>query len=90
METRRRQTEIDIKEINDRIHTVLDKVQESELRLMQELKSVKAEMLNQSMKEREALEKLGQWKWMIIGGILATSWLISHTPPDSILTLFTK
>jgi len=78
MEDRRLETENDIKEIHGRIDTVLDKLQDSELRLMHELKSLRQEMQNHNAKEKESLDKLLQWKWMIAGGIVALSWIVSH------------
>jgi uncharacterized protein YdiU (UPF0061 family) len=78
MEDRRLETESDIKEIHGRIDTVLDKLQDSELRLMHELKSLRQEMQNHNAKEKESLDKLLQWKWMIAGGIVALSWIVSH------------
>lgn len=78
MEDRRMETEADIKEIHGRIDTVLDKLQHSELRLMNELKALRQEMQNHNAKEKESLDKLLQWKWMIAGGVVALSWLVSH------------
>jgi uncharacterized protein YdiU (UPF0061 family) len=78
MEDRRLETENDIKEIHGRIDTVLDKLQDSELRLMHELKSLRQEMQNHNAKEKESLDKLLQWKWMIAGGVIALSWIVSH------------
>ena len=87
METRRKETEADIGEIHDRIDTVLDKVQSTELRIMDEIKSLRNDMFKHNKEEKEAFEKLNQWKWMIAGGILVLSWLISHINFDTILHL---
>jgi len=86
MEDRRLETEADIKEIHDRIDTVLDKLQISELRLMEELKALRNDMQIHNNKEKESLDKLLQWKWMIAGGIIALSWLVSHM--EFVATLF--
>jgi uncharacterized protein YdiU (UPF0061 family) len=88
MEDRRLETESDIKEIHGRIDTVLDKLQNSELRLMNELKSLRQEMQNHNAKEKESLDKLLQWKWMIAGGVVALSWLVSHM--ELVATVFGK
>ena len=88
MEDRRLETENDIKEIHGRIDTVLDKLQNSELRLMNELKSLRQEMQNHNAKEKESLDKLLQWKWMIAGGVIALSWLVSHM--ELFATIFGK
>jgi uncharacterized protein YdiU (UPF0061 family) len=78
MERRRLETEADVKEIHGRIDTVLDKLQASELRLMNELKALRTDMQDHNAKEKESLDKLLQWKWMIAGGVVALSWLVSH------------
>lgn len=78
MERRRLETEADVKEIHGRIDTVLDKLQASELRLMNELKALRNDMQDHNAKEKESLDKLLQWKWMIAGGVVALSWLVSH------------
>jgi uncharacterized phage infection (PIP) family protein YhgE len=87
MDRRRIETEASIKEIHDRIDTVLDKVQASELRLLNEIKELRIEMSNHNLKEKESLDRLLQWKWMVAGGILVLSWLVSHLDK---LTFFTK
>jgi hypothetical protein len=87
MDKRRIETESNIKEIHDRIDTVLDKVQASELRLLNEIKELRIEMTSHNTREKESLDKLLQWKWMVAGGILVLSWLISHLDK---LTLFTN
>jgi hypothetical protein len=78
MEQRRLETEGDIKEIHERIDTVLDKVQATELRVMEELKALRKDMQEHNTREKDQLDKLLQWKWMVAGGFLVLSWLISH------------
>lgn len=78
MDKRRLETEADVREIHGRIDTVLDKLQASELRLLDELKALRNDMQEHNIKEKESLDKLLQWKWMIAGGIVAISWLVSH------------
>lgn len=87
MENRRKETESDIGDIHNRIDTVLDKVQSTELRIMDEIKSLRNDMFMHNKEEKEAFEKLNQWKWMIAGGILVISWLISHINFDTLLHL---
>jgi hypothetical protein len=78
MEKRRLETEASVKEIHNRIDTVIDKVQTSELRLLNEIKELRIEMTNHNVHEKESLDKLLQWKWMVAGGIVVISWVISH------------
>jgi hypothetical protein len=44
-------------------------------------------MQDHNSKEKEALDGLLQWKWMIAGGILVVSWLLSHVSPDTMTRL---
>jgi len=78
MEKRRLETDGDVREIHDRIDTVLDKVQTTELRLMDELKALRKDMMDHNNKEKETLDQILQWRWMIAGGIVVISWLVSH------------
>ena len=87
MEARRRETDLDIKEIHGRIDDVLEKVQETEKTLLAEMKGLRKEMQDHNSKEKEALDGLLQWKWMIAGGILVVSWLLSHVSPDTMTRL---
>jgi hypothetical protein len=88
MENRRLETETDIKELHGRIDTVLDKVQDTERRLLEEIKSLRKDINEHNLKEKESLDKILQWKWMVAGGIVVLSWLISHVPSDIIATVF--
>jgi DNA-directed RNA polymerase sigma subunit (sigma70/sigma32) len=85
MENRRLETNGDVKEIHDRIDTVLEKVQDSERRIMDEMKGLKKTMGEHSETSKLQFERLNQWKWTIAGGILVISWLISHSNLDTIV-----
>jgi septal ring factor EnvC (AmiA/AmiB activator) len=85
MDQRRKETDEDIGEIHERIDTVLDKVSDTEVRIMNEIKGLRDCMLKHNKEEKQQLDKLLQWKWMIVGGILVLSWLISHTNLDTII-----
>ena len=90
MNDRRLETESDIKDIHDRIDTVLDKMQGTELRIMDEIKSLRTDMQKHNKEEKETMDKLLQWKWMIAGGILVMSWLITHVNFDTIIKFISK
>ena len=90
MDNRRLETEADIKEIHVRIDTVLDKMQDSEYRLMDELKALRKDMQDHNAKEKESLDKLLQWKWMVVGGVIVFSWLVSHINLETFSGLFGK
>ena len=87
MDQRRIETDKDIKEIHDRIDTVLDKMQDSNEKIMEEFKSLRKDMSEHNKKEKESLDKLLEWKWMVAGGIIVLSYLISHINFDTLLHL---
>jgi chromosome segregation ATPase len=87
IDKRRLETEDDIKDIHERIDTVLDKMEKSNEKIMEEFKSLRKDMADHNLKEKEALDQLLKWKWMVAGGIVALSWLISHFNPDTIISL---
>jgi hypothetical protein len=87
MDNRRLETEADIKEIHQRIDTVLDKMESSNKEIMEEFKSLRKDMSDHNKNEKESLDKILQWKWMVAGGIIAVSWLISNVNLDTISKL---
>jgi hypothetical protein len=87
MDNRRLETEADIKEIHGRIDTVLDKMEVSNKEIMEEFKSLRKDMNDHNKQEKEALDTLLKWKWMVAGGIVVISWLISNLNVDTIIKL---
>ena len=85
MDNQRKEKDMDISEIHERIDVVLDKVQESELRIMDEIKGLKDTMHEHVQASKSQYEKLNQWKWTLAGGIIVITWLISHSNFDTIL-----
>lgn len=85
MDKRRIETEDDINEIHLRVDTVLDKLQESEMRIMNEIKGLKDTMGKHADLSKSQYEQLNKWKWSIVGGILVLTWLISKVNVDTIL-----
>jgi hypothetical protein len=84
MEKRRQETDGDIKDLHDRIDTVMDKMQDTESRIMCEIKSLRDDI----KEEKKSIDAILAWKWQIVGGIIAISWLISHSGPDTIGRIF--
>ena len=78
MENRRIEKNAEIKEIHDRIDTVIDKVQITELRIMDEIKELRAELLKKAEKDSNKVDNISQWKWMIMGGIIAVAFIITR------------
>ena len=87
MDQRRIETDKDIKEIDRRIDTVLQKMEDSNEKIMEEFKAIRKDMAEHNKKEKESLDKLLEWKWMVAGGIIVISYLISRINLDTILHL---
>jgi len=86
MDARRMETQNDIKEIHNRIDNVLDKVQDSERRITDELRTLRDELSAQIKSEKASIQKLNEWKWMIAGAIIVLSWLLSKINLEAIFT----
>jgi len=84
MDNRRKETDADIKELHTRIDTVLDKMQTSEGKIMDKIEELRNDMSKHNKQEKDALDALLKWKWMVAGGIIVLSWLISHVRPDTL------
>ena len=84
MENRRIETEGDIREIHDRIDMVLEKVQTTEKSILEKIEGLRDCITEHNKEEKKQLEQLLQYKWMIVGGIIVLSWLISHVKPDTL------
>lgn len=91
MDKRKQSTVEDIKELHSRITTVdrnlSDKLELTERRIMQEIKSLKNEITEHNLKEDSELQKILEWKWMAAGGIIIVVWLLSHIKFDTIIKL---
>lgn len=88
MDNQRKEKDSDISEIHERIDVVLDKVQETESRIMEEIKGLKKSMGDHSAASKSQFEQLNKWKWSIVGGIFVLTWLLSKTNIDTILHSF--
>ena len=82
MEKRKADTNNDIKELHSRITTisreVADKVELTERRIMDEIKSLRDDIAEHNKKEDDDLKAIKQWKWMVVGGVVVLAWLISN------------
>jgi peptidoglycan hydrolase CwlO-like protein len=91
MEKKKADTNVDIKELHSRITTVdrslSDKLELTERRIMDEIKSLRVQISEHNKKEDDELKKISEWKWMVGGGILLLSFLLSLVKID-ILKLF--
>ena len=88
MENRRMETQEQIKEIHDRIDTVLDKVSDTEKSVSEKIEKLQKCIMEHNQKEREQLDQILKWKWTVAGGIIVLAWLLSHVTPDTIIQSF--
>ena len=85
MSEQRKDIDDEVADVHERIDAVLNKLQESELRITNEIQSIKKCITTHSEQSKAQFEKINQYKWMIAGGILVISWLISHGSFDTII-----
>ena len=82
MDKRKEDTVSDIKELHSRITTVdrnlSDKLELTERRLLEEMKSLRDHITAHNEKEDEDIKKLSQWRWMVAGGVVVLAWIISN------------
>lgn len=92
MDKRKEDTVGDIKELHSRITTVdrnlSDKIELTERRIMDEIKSLRDHITEHNKKEDSDLQKLTQWRWMAAGGIIVFAWLVSNVKLDMLGKLF--
>ena len=92
MEKRKADTNADIKELHSRITTisreVADKVELTERRIMDEIKSLREDIAEHNKKEDDDLRKILQWKWMVAGGVIVMAWVISNVNLSALSKLF--
>jgi len=92
MDKRKQDTVADIKELHSRITTVdrnlSDKLELTERRIMDEIKSLREDIAEHNRKEDNELKKILEWKWMAAGGILVLAWLFSHVDLGMLGKLF--
>lgn len=92
MDKRKEDTVSDIKELHSRITTVdrnlSDKIELTERRIMDEIKSLRDHITAHNDKEDEDIKKLSQWKWMVAGGVVVLAWIISNVKLEQLAKLF--
>jgi predicted RNase H-like nuclease (RuvC/YqgF family) len=91
MDRRKDDTNQDVKELHSRITTVSkdlsEKVENTENKIMGEIKALATQIAEHNKKEGDDIAKLLKWKWTIMGGVIVISWLTSHIGFDTILKL---
>jgi predicted TIM-barrel enzyme len=85
MDDQRKEKDEDIAEVHGRVDVVLDKLSQTEKRIMEEFQSLKKAMSDHSAASKAQFEKINQWKWTLAGGIIVITWLISRVGFDTLL-----
>jgi restriction endonuclease S subunit len=92
MRKREEEKDADVKDLHSRITTISrelsDKVELTERRIMDEIKSLRNDIAEHNAKEDQDLKKILEWKWMAAGGIIVIAWLVSHIDLSVIGKLF--
>jgi peptidoglycan hydrolase CwlO-like protein len=92
MDKRKEDTVSDIKELHSRITTVdrnlSDKIELTERRIMDEIKSLRDHITEHNEKEDADIQKLSQWRWMLAGGVIVFAWLVSNVKLEMLGKLF--
>lgn len=92
MEKRKTDTNADIKELHSRITTVdrslSDKLELTERRIMEKIEALQAHIAEHNKKEDSDLKKILEWKWMVVGGIIVLTWVVSNVNLTSLSKMF--
>jgi hypothetical protein len=92
MNKREDDTGQDIKDLHSRITTVdrnlSDKIELTERRIMEEIKSLHTTINEHNKKEDDDMRKILQWKWMVAGGVIVLAWVISNIKIGTLISLF--
>jgi len=66
------------KQHNDELREVHDKIEQTESSIMDEIKALRAEMNEHHKVEKEKIEEINRWRWIIMGGAAVVGWLFSN------------
>ena len=66
------------KQHNDELREVHKKIEEIEISIMDEIKSLRQEMKEQHQIEKEKIEEINRWRWIVMGGAAVVGWLFSN------------
>jgi hypothetical protein len=92
MDKRKQETVSDIKELHSRITTVdrnvSDKIELTERRIMEEIKSLRDDIAEHNKREDREIQKIMEWKWMAAGAIVVLAWIMSNIKIEMVSKLF--
>lgn len=66
------------KQHNDELRDVHDKIEQIENSIMDEIKALRQEMKEQHQIEKEKIDELNKWRWLVMGGAAVVGWLVSN------------
>ena len=87
MDKNRKEKDQDIAELHERVDTVLDKLAQTESKIMAEVQGIRKCISDHAANSKAQFEQLARWKWTIAGGIVVLTYLISHSGLDTILKI---
>jgi uncharacterized coiled-coil protein SlyX len=87
MNDQRIEKDQDIAEVHERVDKVMDKLEQTEEKIMEEIQGIRQSINKHSADSKAQFEALSRWKWTIAGGIVVLTWLISHSGLDTILKI---
>ena len=65
------------KQHNDELREVHKKIEEIEVSIMDEIKALRQEMKEQHQVEKQKIEDLNKWRWLVMGGAVVIGWILS-------------
>ena len=65
------------KQHNDELREVHNKIEEIEVSIMDEIKALRQEMKEQHQIEKQKIEDLNKWRWIVMGGAVVVGWILS-------------
>jgi ribosomal 50S subunit-associated protein YjgA (DUF615 family) len=65
------------KQHNDELREVHNKIEEIESSIMDEIKALRQEMKQHHEVEKQKIEDLNKWRWLVMGGAVVIGWIIS-------------
>jgi predicted RNase H-like nuclease (RuvC/YqgF family) len=65
------------KQHNDELREVHNKIEELEVSIMEEIKALRQDMKEQHAVEKQKIEDLNKWRWLVMGGAVVVGWLLS-------------
>ena len=66
------------KQHNDELREVHNKIEEIETSIMDEIKALRQEMKEQHQVEKEKIEEINRWRWIIMGGAVVVGWILAE------------